>query len=35
MGFGLPFCKRVMNAFGGDISVKSVVGEGAEFCLRF
>jgi two-component system CAI-1 autoinducer sensor kinase/phosphatase CqsS len=32
---GLPFCKRVMNAFGGDISVKSEVGKGAEFCLQF
>jgi len=35
IGLGLPFCKRVMKAFGGDISVKSVVGEGTEFCLRF
>jgi signal transduction histidine kinase len=34
-GLGLPFCKRVMKDFGGDISVKSVEGEGAEFCLQF
>jgi two-component system CAI-1 autoinducer sensor kinase/phosphatase CqsS len=34
-GLGLPFCKRVMNAFGGDISCKSVEGEGVEFCLNF
>lgn len=34
-GLGLPFCKRVMQAFGGDISCKSEEGEGVEFCLRF
>ena len=34
-GLGLPFCRRVMKAFGGDISVKSEVGKGTEFCLRF
>jgi len=34
-GLGLPFCKRVMQAFGGDISCKSVEGEGVEFCLNF
>lgn len=34
-GLGLPFCKRVMKAFGGDISCKSIEGEGVEFCLRF
>jgi signal transduction histidine kinase len=28
----LSFCKKIMNAFGGDISVKC---EGTEFCLRF
>ena len=32
---GLLFCKRVMKAFGGDISVKSEVGIGTEFCLQF
>lgn len=34
-GLGLAFCKRVMQAFGGDISCKSIEGEGVEFCLRF
>lgn len=34
-GLGLPFCKRVMNAFDGDISCKSIEGEGVEFCLKF
>jgi two-component system CAI-1 autoinducer sensor kinase/phosphatase CqsS len=34
-GLGLPFCKRVMNAFSGDISCKSTEGEGAEFCVQF
>ncbi|MFT5703515.1 MAG: signal transduction histidine kinase [Rickettsiales bacterium] len=34
-GLGLPFCKRVMNSFGGDIYVKSEVGKGTEFCLKF
>ncbi|MDX1949850.1 MAG: HAMP domain-containing sensor histidine kinase [Rickettsiales bacterium] len=34
-GLGLPFCKRVMLSFGGDISYKSVEGEGVEFCLNF
>jgi len=34
-GLGLPFCKRVMLAFGGDISCKSIEGEGVEFCLSF
>ena len=34
-GLGLPFCKRVMQAFGGDISCKSIKGEGVEFCLQF
>ena len=34
-GLGLPFYKRVMLAFGGDISCKSQEGEGTEFCLRF
>ena len=34
-GLGLPFCKRVMKAFGGDISCKSAEGEGVEFILKF
>ncbi|MFT7087313.1 MAG: two-component system autoinducer 1 sensor kinase/phosphatase LuxN [Rickettsiales bacterium] len=34
-GLGLPFCKRVMKAFGGDICVKSAEGEGTEFYLKF
>ncbi len=34
-GLGLSFCKRVMLSFGGDISCKSVEGEGVEFCLKF
>ena len=34
-GLGLPFCKRVMQAFGGYISCKSVEGEGILFCLKF
>jgi len=34
-GLGLPFCKRVMQAFGGNISCQSIIGEGAEFCLWF
>ncbi|MDA7704963.1 HAMP domain-containing histidine kinase [Rickettsiales bacterium] len=34
-GLGLPFCKRVMQAFGGDIICQSESGEGAEFILKF
>jgi two-component system CAI-1 autoinducer sensor kinase/phosphatase CqsS len=34
-GLGLPFCKRVMKAFRGDISCKPAPGEGVEFCLQF
>jgi two-component system CAI-1 autoinducer sensor kinase/phosphatase CqsS len=34
-GLGLPFCKRVMISFGGDIFCKSVEGQGVEFCLQF
>jgi len=34
-GLGLPFCKKVMNAFGGDISVKSEAGKYTQFILRF
>jgi len=35
IGLGLLFCKRVMKAFGGDISVKSELGKRTEFCLWF
>ncbi len=34
-GLGLSYCKRVMNAFGGDITCDSVVGEYTEFILTF
>jgi signal transduction histidine kinase len=34
-GIGLAFCRQVMRDTGGDISVKSVAGEGAKFSLRF
>jgi two-component system CAI-1 autoinducer sensor kinase/phosphatase CqsS len=34
-GLGLPFCRRVMKAFGGGISCKSALGKGVEFCLKF
>ncbi|SDH99462.1 two-component system, CAI-1 autoinducer sensor kinase/phosphatase CqsS [Vibrio xiamenensis] len=34
-GLGLPFCKKVMNAFGGNISCRSVIGQWTEFTLSF
>jgi two-component system CAI-1 autoinducer sensor kinase/phosphatase CqsS len=34
-GLGLPFCKRVIQAFGGDIICQSESGNGAEFILKF
>ncbi|MCK6263921.1 hybrid sensor histidine kinase/response regulator [Vibrio sp. ZSDE26] len=34
-GLGLPFCRRVMRSFGGDIECRSVVGEWTEFTLLF
>jgi len=34
-GLGLPFCKKVILAFGGDISCKSIEGEFTEFVLSF
>ena len=34
-GLGLTFCKRVMLSFSGDISCKSNLNEGIEFCLKF
>lgn len=34
-GLGLPFCKRVMRAFGGNIICESIEGEFTEFILSF
>ena len=34
-GLGLPFCRRIMRAFDGEIICKSEVGKGAEFEMRF
>ncbi len=34
-GLGLAYCKRVMKAFGGDITCESVHGEYTEFTLAF
>lgn len=34
-GLGLAYCKRIMQAFGGDITCNSVVGEYTEFVLTF
>ncbi len=34
-GLGLAYCKRIMQAFGGDIACDSVVGEYTEFILTF
>ncbi|MDA7705539.1 HAMP domain-containing histidine kinase [Rickettsiales bacterium] len=34
-GLGLPFCRRIMRAFDGEIVCKSELGEGTEFELRF
>lgn len=31
-GFGLPFCKDIMTAHGGEITVESVPGKGSLFC---
>jgi len=34
MGLGLAICKRIVNAHGGDITVKSKSGEGTTFTIR-
>ncbi len=33
-GFGLPVCKRIIDAHGGDITVKSKVGKGSKFIVK-
>ncbi|WP_394245344.1 ATP-binding response regulator [Vibrio astriarenae] len=34
-GLGLPFCRRVMRSFGGEIQCHSALGEGTTFTLSF
>ncbi|MEF1340795.1 HAMP domain-containing sensor histidine kinase, partial [Vibrio rotiferianus] len=34
-GLGLPFCKKVMRSFGGDIKCVSELGEWSQFTLTF
>lgn len=34
-GLGLPFCKEIMAAHGGDLTVESAIGEGTVFTLKF
>lgn len=35
IGFGLPFCKKIMKSMGGDISCISKLDDGAAFTLTF
>jgi two-component system CAI-1 autoinducer sensor kinase/phosphatase CqsS len=34
-GLGLPFCRRIMRAFEGEIICRSEIGKGAEFEMKF
>lgn len=34
-GLGLPVSRKIMQEHGGDITLKSKVGEGSQFCLHF
>ena len=34
-GLGLPFCRRIMRAFDGDIIYRSEMGKWTEFEMRF
>jgi signal transduction histidine kinase len=34
MGFGLPICKRIVEAHRGKISVESIFGQGTQFTIK-